>query len=308
MEDLYDVAVSVYVPTYNHEKYIVKALDSILMQKCSFPIEILVGEDASTDNTRSVLKEYEREHSENIRYFYRENNMSRLRVHNAADLRLRCSGKYIIALEGDDYWIDPFKLQKQYDFLQSHPDYIAVAHRTIVVDENNNQLDEIYPECTDDDYTLDHYLIDIMPGQLTTVMMRNPYKLKNFDTSFIDKGLTPGDKAIYFSLASQGKVACLQEKMSCYRHITTSGTSYSAKYRYNFPQKINWYREQLQYAKRINNKAAIIVSEAQYSIAMRTGFTRNCISLKEYMGIIKDIHPLWAVLGKIVYRDLKIKR
>ena len=94
-----DVILSIYVPTYNHEKYIARALDSILMQKTDYAYEVLVGEDASTDNTRAVLKEYEKKYPGRFQMYYREKNMHKQKVRNAGDLIRRCSGKYIIALE-----------------------------------------------------------------------------------------------------------------------------------------------------------------------------------------------------------------
>ena len=102
----YDFDLSIYVATYNHEKYITKALDSVFMQKTKYSFEVLVGEDCSTDNTRLVLKEYEKKNYNNLTIYYRQKNMSNMDISNAMDLIMRCRGKYLIALEGDDYWID----------------------------------------------------------------------------------------------------------------------------------------------------------------------------------------------------------
>ena len=113
-----DIILSVYVATYNHEKYIERALDSILMQKIDYNMEILVGEDCSTDSTREILKEYEKKHPDSrMQIFYREKNMYGSECNNSQDLKLRCRGKYMIALEGDDFWTDENKLQRQVEFL-----------------------------------------------------------------------------------------------------------------------------------------------------------------------------------------------
>ena len=101
-----DVILTVYVPTYNHENYITKALDSILMQKTKYNFEVLVGEDCSTDSTRAVLKDYESKHPGKFNIFYREKNMYGSSPNNALDLKLRSRGKYIICLEGDDFLTD----------------------------------------------------------------------------------------------------------------------------------------------------------------------------------------------------------
>ena len=87
MNDEQDIILSIIVPTYNHEDYIVEALDSIKMQKTKYKYEVLVGEDASTDNTRQILKQYEMDNPGFLTVFYREKNMSKLPIGNALDLR-----------------------------------------------------------------------------------------------------------------------------------------------------------------------------------------------------------------------------
>mgnify|MGYP004538349555 CR=1 FL=1 len=158
--------LSVYVPTYNHEKYITRALDSILMQKTEYSYEVLVGEDVSTDSTRAVLKEYEKAHPGKLTVFYREKNMNDMPIWNSLDLKMRARGKYMIALEGDDFWTDDRKLQKQIDFLESHPEYIAVAHNCVVVGADSEPNGEAYPECKDAEYTFAHFLSALCPVSL----------------------------------------------------------------------------------------------------------------------------------------------
>ena len=170
-----EVMVSIIVPTYNHEKYIEKALDSILMQKTNYSYEVLVGEDKSTDGTRAVLEEYERRHPEKIKVFYREQNMRTKELGNGADLRRRASGKYIVCLEGDDFWISEDKIEKQVAFLEDHPQYIAVSHNCVVVGENGEKLDEDYPNCREEEYALKHFLCGIYPGQIATIMSKKFY-------------------------------------------------------------------------------------------------------------------------------------
>lgn len=138
--------VSVRVGTYNHEAYISKCLDSILVQKTTFPFEILVGEDSSTDNTRSICIEYAKKHTDKIRLFLRREEekilingkptgkMNNFKTRNAA------RGKYIALCDGDDYWMDPEKLQKQVDFLEKHPEFVLAFHDARMVDEHDNFL------------------------------------------------------------------------------------------------------------------------------------------------------------------------
>lgn len=109
---MYDV--SVVIITYGHEKYIRQALDSALMQKVDFEYEIIIGEDKSPDNTREILLEYKKKYNDRITLVLRNTNIGA--TQNLYDILLKCKGRYIALLEGDDYWIDAKKLQKQKDF------------------------------------------------------------------------------------------------------------------------------------------------------------------------------------------------
>lgn len=242
--------LSIYVTVYNHEKYIARALDSILMQKTRYTMEVLVGEDASTDGTRAILQEYEQKYPGKFTMFYREKNMNDGPCSNSLDLRRRCRGKYLICLEGDDFWTDPDKLEKQITFLEEHPEYIAVAHNCVVVGEDSEPNGETYPECKDHEYTFRHFFQRIMPGQTATVLCRNYMILDGFDRSLIEQELTPGDQINYFSMLCYGKIYCMQEIMSAYRHITNHGTSYSATYTFDYEKERAWYGALADFAEK----------------------------------------------------------
>uniref|UniRef100_A0A832DJV2 Glycosyltransferase n=1 Tax=Ignavibacterium album TaxID=591197 RepID=A0A832DJV2_9BACT len=115
------VIVSICMITYNHEKYIAKAIDSVIMQKTKFDYEIVIGEDCSTDKTREIVLEYKAKYPDKIKLLLQEKNVGMMQ--NFIDTLKACSGKYIALLEGDDYWIDPYKLQKQVDFLEANEEY-----------------------------------------------------------------------------------------------------------------------------------------------------------------------------------------
>lgn len=194
------VDISIIVAVYNHEKYIEKAIQSILMQKGDYSYEVLIGEDCSTDNTRKVLKKMEPSLPAQFHIFYREKNMGAMGENNFNDLYSRSRGKYYIVLEGDDYWTYEYKLQKQFEFLESHPDYLAVAHNTEVVDENNMPLGWDYPECKHTEYTIYDFRKDLLPGQTTTILMRNYFANDLFDWH-LEPSNFPGDrkKPLYLS-------------------------------------------------------------------------------------------------------------
>ncbi len=300
--------LSIYVPVFNHSRYIVEALDSILMQKTDYTIEVIVGEDASTDDTRAILKDYEKQHPGRLQILYRETNLHKTSCPNGLDLRLRCRGKYIIALEGDDFWLDENKIDKQIRFLEEHPDYIAVAHNCIVVDENSKKKDETYPECRDEEYTLKHYASDILPGQLATVMYRNIYMDPVADYSLSVKGLTPGDRLLYFILASNGKIHCIQEPMSAYRHVKHQGSSYSATFQYKFEKSERWFREQMEYAYSIERFWPELYAELLYTKNISYALQNKFITWREAvkcLGKLKNKFPVSLLFVKqLVYRKI----
>ncbi|MDU1006518.1 MAG: glycosyltransferase [Clostridium butyricum] len=284
-----ELMLSIIVPTYNHEKYIKKALESILMQKTKYSYEVLVGEDASTDNTRNVIKQYEKEHPGKITVFYRQQNLSKSKYSNSADLRRRAKGKYIITLEGDDFWTSDEKIEKQINFLEGHPDYVAIAHNCVVVDENDNPNGDIYPECKVEEYTFKQYLCGIYPGQLATMLCRNFMIQDIFDKTILEKNLSPGDKLIYFGLLTSGKIYCMQEQMSAYRHIRKGGSSYSANYKYDFKKDENWYSELLQLAYVQKHIEGINCAETLYLGCLIHGLKKKQLSIRYFIQYKRNI-------------------
>lgn len=284
-----DVMLSIYVATYNHEKYIRKALDSILMQKTKYTYEVLVGEDCSPDGTREILKEYEEKYPGKFKMFYREKNMIKEVPSNVDDLRQRCVGKYIIALEGDDYWTDEYKLEKQINFLEEHPEYIAVSHKCMVVDEVGKEKKEKYQECEDNIYTMRHLANNIMPGQLATVMYRNVVKNDKINMSLTEKGLIPGDRLLFIVLLCNGRIYCLNEQMSAYRHITNNGTSYSATHTYDFKEGHRYYTEILEYVRRYGNGEMRRYCEYMYFRNLVIGIIRRQENIREFFLNVKII-------------------
>ncbi len=132
--------LSVCLITYNHEKYIREAIEGILIQKTNFDFELVVGEDNSTDNTRAICEELAAAHPKLIKLLPKTKNLGMMpnfvRTYNA------CQGEFIALIEGDDFWTDPEKLQKQVDYLLQNPDCALCAHDVNLVYEN---VPEVYP-------------------------------------------------------------------------------------------------------------------------------------------------------------------
>jgi len=136
--------LSVCLITYNHARFIREALDSVLNQETEFAFEVCIGEDESSDGTHEICREYARNHPDKIRLFERSRK-DNIRVYgrptgrfNFLETLRECRGEYVAWLEGDDYWTDPHKLQKQVDYLDQNPDVPCCFHHSIRVDEHSH--------------------------------------------------------------------------------------------------------------------------------------------------------------------------
>ena len=224
-----NIMVSVAMITYMHEKYIRHALDSVLMQKVNFLYEIVIGDDASSDGTVEILKEYAKSFPDKFKLILREKNVGM--NNNAYDVYINCTGRYIAELEGDDYWLDENKLQKQVDFLEKNSDFSCVAHSCSMVNEKEETLMEVYSSfCTEKLYSLKMYEAYKLPGQTATLMYRNIFlnneEAYSYYTSYPE---TPGDRIMALILLSLCNVYCMPEVMSAYRYVTNKGSiSWSA--------------------------------------------------------------------------------
>jgi glycosyltransferase involved in cell wall biosynthesis len=139
--------VSVSIITYNHENYIAQAIESALAQEVEFDYEILIGEDQSSDRTRGIVCDYAARHPDRIRLFLHEYLKDHVRLNgnrNFANNILNARGEYIALLEGDDYWTDPLKLQKQVEFLDRHTECCACFHNVRVLHEGAPEHDRIF--------------------------------------------------------------------------------------------------------------------------------------------------------------------
>ena len=134
--------VSICCLTYNHEPFIRKCLDGFLMQETTFPVEILIHDDASTDGTDDIIREYTEKYPDKIFPLFEEENKYSNGYKGKMDFfnYNRVRGKYIATCEGDDYWTDPLKLQKQVDFMESHPEYSVCFHKCRHFDVRSNKF------------------------------------------------------------------------------------------------------------------------------------------------------------------------
>lgn len=211
--------VSISCITYNHQKYIRDAIEGFLMQKTTFPVEILIHDDASTDNTAIVVREYEKKYPQLIKPIYQtENQYSKHDGTIGRIQRERMQGKYIAICEGDDYWTDPYKLQKQIDFLEMNPEFSMCFHNSLVVYENIKTKPHLFTNIDKEEYGIQDIIENnwFIPTQ--SIVLRAEFYDKPEWTNYI----FGGDIALQLMLATKGKIGVINKTMAIYRKHNTS--------------------------------------------------------------------------------------
>jgi len=237
--------VSICCLTYNHETYIKQCLDGFLMQKTNFPFEILIHDDASVDNTQNIIKNYELKHSDIIKPIYQKENQYSKGIGVSRVYQFpRAKGKYIAMCEGDDYWIDPYKLQKQVDFLETHPEYVFSFHDSIILNQRTGEkrmrIGDRQIENTVDLKSL------IIQNNIPTasIVFRNFLDYAQLP-DWIGK-ISKGDYGLCVLLAEEGPGKYLPEAMSVYR-IHEGGVWSSKGFEFTHSANIIFYKYLLDY-------------------------------------------------------------
>lgn len=207
--------VSVVMITYNHENFISQAVEGVLMQECSFDFELIIANDCSTDKTNQVISNIIKNHPKSscIKYIKHEKNIGMMK--NFIFALEQCKGDFIALCEGDDYWTDPLKLQKQVDFLTANPDYIIHSGNAIKLALNSSfEGETLIKSDTDSTFTLEDFLSN---NNLITCTVLFQNKKFQFPTYF-DK-VTFGDWFLYVILMNNTglKVYRSTEIYSVYR-------------------------------------------------------------------------------------------
>ncbi len=258
--------ISIVMLTYYHEEYLTQAIESILMQNTEYSFEILIGDDCSSDKTPQIILKYAEKYPNIINPVLRKENIGA--TANLLDLISKCNGRYIAILEGDDYWTEPQKLQKQVDFLKNNPEYSACYTQCNVVDKNSHSLTE-QPQIgtNDSEYTLENFCRLQLPGQTGTVVFKNCFENNSWEIlKTADKLI--GDRTLALILLKYGNIKVLYEKMTAYRMVTDSSSkSYSAKKEKNeYGRIFNIYNLFTKYAKIHFNEAITYINQAKCRI------------------------------------------
>lgn len=209
------LGVSISCTTYNQEGYIAQALESFLAQQTNFPIEILVHDDASTDGTAAVVREYERNHPHVVRPLYQTENQYSKGVKITPLNTTRARYKYVALCEGDDYWTDPSKLQRQVDLLEGRPCHSLCIHRAVRVKDSGTFIDYVRPfkgdRITDTSEVISH----VLNAFATNSMVFPTRLLATLPPYYFSSPV--GDWPLILYLSTVGPISYIDEPMSAYR-------------------------------------------------------------------------------------------
>jgi len=223
--------VSIVCTTYNHAKYIRNAIEGFLMQKTTFPIEIIIHDDASTDKTKEIVKDYESKYPNLIFPVYQKENQWSKGVKRILLTFVfpNCKGKYIAFCEGDDFWTDPYKLQKQVDFLEGNLDYglVHTDYNILTINENSSEKISSYHSSTN---------IVIPEGRVQKALIKSNFiatvtvvarkcLIDQYANNLPVKNIlryTQGDYPLWLFIAGQTSIGYLNSTTSSYRVLEVS--------------------------------------------------------------------------------------
>ncbi len=219
-----DITVTVSCIAYNHEKYISDAIEGFLMQKTDFLYEVFIHDDASTDRTAEIVRQYEKKNPDKVKGIYQKKNQYSQGASIIFDILLPMShGKYIALCEGDDYWKDPCKLQKQVEAMERHPECAICAHGAIVVDSKTNQvLDEVKRSSEDCIFMPEEVIAGGGGFVVTSSLMIEKRQLER-DAALLRE--FPLDYFIQIMGSIRGGMFYIADSMSCYRWMVENSWS-----------------------------------------------------------------------------------
>lgn len=218
-----EIMVSVICTVYNHEKYLRKCLDGFIMQKTNFKFEVLIHDDASTDGSADIIREYEKKYPDIIKPIYQTVNQYSQGIKvSQTYLYPRAKGKYLAFCEGDDYWCDENKLQNQFDVMEKHPSCSICVHDVYDITESNDLIGTKHPVQIKNKrlFNMDEYLDYIFDGAFHPFQTSSYFLKRNIVESDLYKSLNlspVGDVRIVFTSLALGDLYYINKGMSYYR-------------------------------------------------------------------------------------------
>ncbi len=293
------IMASISCVTYNHAPYIRQALDSFLMQKTDFEYEILVHDDASTDGTSDILREYERKYPGKVRPLIQKENQYSQGIDNISGAFNfpRARGKYIFMCDGDDYFVSPDKLQKQVDYFEAHPDCTLCIHSTKIDLVGKAVTESQMRPYRKSRVISPEEIVDKPSGYAMSSMAFPSSLVRELPDYYVDCPV--GDTPLQLMAAAKGYGYYMDEVMSAYRvGVAGSWTSEGKNGDYEGKQRVYWERMKLVYEE-FDRATGGRFTEAARSAAERT-YYQTMVNLRRFDEILKPEY-------KRYYRELGLR-
>jgi glycosyltransferase involved in cell wall biosynthesis len=308
-----NVLLSVAITTYNHEKYIEQAILSALNQKTDFEYEIIVGDDFSNDGTQLIIEKLCLLHPNKINYIRNSSNVGFR--NNNINVWSACQGKYIAYLEGDDFWTDNHKLQKQVDVLEGDPSLSACFHQTFLYYSHDKKMNRLFtPNDTAKRTGFDENISKWLMATCSFVFvnfLKDP-KYSDYANQFMSNRLFHSDRPLMAFVSYLGDFFYLNENMGCWRQHSSNmtkignlyemymagGYAYSAMY-HIFPEKINILSEAVIRWSLLAAEASFIRRNYKN---LFIGIKYALLNIKTVLGVknfVKSI--IFIFIGKKIY-------
>jgi len=295
--------VSVDCITYNHEAYIRDALEGFLMQKTNFTLEVLIHDDASTDQTANIIRKYEKDYPNIIKPIYQKENQFSKGKNVFREFQIpRIRGKYIAICEGDDYWTDPLKLQKQVDFLENNSEYGLVYSNIDRLNEKTNAMERsvFNNQLRIINNTFEDFLINAWFLAPCTWMIRTEiYKKYEY---LIKNEYVATDLAYLYIFSKNSKIHYYNESMAVYRALTNSASHYT-----NIHDKYNFYRGifkiQTDFSSHYNTNLSVIeqMNCTYYLRIFKMACLLNDLKLKREAFLYLKKHTRLKIKKRVLY-------
>lgn len=299
-----NIFVSIICLTYNHEKYIKDALDGFVNQKTKYAYEIIIHDDCSTDNTASIIKEYcEKYPNLFVPIYEKENIYSQLRKSGRGLIKEICfpkvRGKYICFCEGDDYWNDPYLIEKKVNFLENHSEYCAYLHRTRYFDCENNSFIG-YSNSSEEEYEFTFEDAIYLKSHTTGWMIRTEiYQCPISDKISFIRNFSDQKLALWSTF--YGRVYYTPEVMSVWRK-NVEGSWTKRNINGGKKQKISYFKKRNKFLKKLNK-----ICSKKYSLFINKMIVQNKIKIAEVKNLFLSIY-FWKIINKILYKKLNKDR
>lgn len=303
--------ISINMLAYNQKKFIAQAIEGVLVQKTDFRFELVIGEDSSTDGTREIVHKYQKNYPKQIKVITSENNVG-IRDNELRTLEA-CTGKYVAFCEGDDYWIDIHKLQKQVDFLEGNPDYGLVHGDVDHLDDKSGEITKAFNKKNNviipNGDIFDFLMKPSHSIKTTTVCIRKEllekYYLSNEEIMQSDWALI--DISIWLMFAYHSKIHYLDEVMATYRLFQESmSRNINPEKNYKFHQLIHSIRAYFVNNYECSDETRVMIETNKHKSILFDAYGMNDIVLaKSAMAQLKKNNAKIDLKLRVFYLALK---